>query len=153
MMTNKQQIDTMLDDMTNILVDECRQEIKRNRYGGHTSINMRVLAQTLFIQNYRKVPENAVVLTEEEYNALMREQKRLKEIVDRIPCGYAPKDEIRKKIAKELITKFLVMLARVVLNVEEDTIGANQMTNAAYFFLQDKLKELAKQCGTEVLND
>lgn len=32
--------------------------------------------------------DDDVVLTKEEYEALLLEQKRLKEMVDRIPCGY-----------------------------------------------------------------
>ena len=59
-------------------------------------------AEALFNANYRQVPPNAVVLTQEEYNALMLEQKRLKEIIDRIPCGYELKDKTRKETAKEI---------------------------------------------------
>ncbi len=34
------------------------------------------------------ISDDDVVLTREEYEALLLEQKRLKEMVDRIPCGY-----------------------------------------------------------------
>lgn len=61
------------------------------------------VAEALYKANYRQVPPNAVVLTREEYNALMLEQKRLKEIVDRIPCGYELTDKTRKETAKEIL--------------------------------------------------
>ena len=57
-------------------------------------------AESLYNKGCRLVPEGAVVLTREEYNALLLEQKRLKEIVDRIPCGYELKDKARKETAK-----------------------------------------------------
>ena len=47
------------------------------------------------------IPENAVVLTREEYNALLQEQNRLKQIVDRIPCGYELKNKTRTETAEK----------------------------------------------------
>lgn len=60
------------------------------------------VADLIYNANYRQVPKNAVVLTQEEYNALLLEQKRLKEMVDRIPCGYELKDKTLKETAKEI---------------------------------------------------
>ena len=42
-------------------------------------------AEHLYNAGYRKIPENAVVHTREEYEALLLEQKRLREMTDRIP--------------------------------------------------------------------
>ena len=42
----------------------------------------------LYNEKYRKLVEGEIVVKESEYEALLLEQKRLKEIVDRIPCGY-----------------------------------------------------------------
>ena len=48
------------------------------------------------------IPQDAVVLSREKYDTLLLEQKRLKEIVDRIPCGYELKEQTRKQTAKEI---------------------------------------------------
>lgn len=51
------------------------------------------LATVLFKADYRKVTDDEVVIKKSEYEALLLEQKRLKEMVDRIPCGYVQKEE------------------------------------------------------------
>ena len=48
------------------------------------------------------ISEGAVVLTREYYEALLLEQKRLREMVDRIPCGYELKEKIRKETAEKI---------------------------------------------------
>ena len=62
-------------------------------------------ANDIYNAGYRKIPEGAVVLTRERYEALLQEQKRLKEIVDRIPCGYELKEKTRKETAEKLLDK------------------------------------------------
>lgn len=114
MRTDKQQIE----ELKNILINSKAVTFGKNvqkpyfqyRYDkfflsnndGYLTVDYSKFAEALYNANYRQVPKNAVVLTEEEYNALMLEQKRLKEIVDRIPCGYELKDKTRKETAREI---------------------------------------------------
>ena len=88
------------------------------------------------------LPKNAVVLTQEEYNALMLEQKRLKEIVDRIPCGYELKDKTRKETAREILEEFANLEVGDCL-VAWDVIAK----------VSEKLLELEEQFGVEVDNE
>ena len=60
------------------------------------------VAECYYNAGYRKIPENAVVLTKGEYEALVLEQKRLKEMVDRIPCGYELKEKTSKETAEKI---------------------------------------------------
>ena len=58
-------------------------------------------AMALISLGYQKCKDK-VVLSKEEYEALLLEQKRLIEMADRIPCGYVLKEEARKETAKEI---------------------------------------------------
>lgn len=98
-MIDKQQIEEMALTLNYLCKSGCGTCYSKEYCGTYK------IAEALYNAGYRKVPENVVVLMEEEYNALMLEQKRLKEIVDRIPCGYELKDEIRKETAKEILDK------------------------------------------------
>ena len=65
----------------------------------------------LYNEKYRKLVEGEIVVKESEYEALLLEQKRLKEIVDRIPCGYvkiADDEIVIKKSEYEALANDLV---------------------------------------------
>ena len=96
-------------------------------------------------QGYRKIPENAVVLTQEEYKALMLEQKRLKEIVDRIPCGYELKDKTRKEMAKEIFSKLREKSTESFLDEEGNICYLNE----EYVSMRD-IEAVLQQCSVEV---
>lgn len=107
-MTDKQQIEEML----KLDIDECAgfysafindMRISKNKPLSVSKTIMSFDCPKEYILRALGIPENAVVLTEEEYNTLMLEQKRLKKIVDRIPCGYELKDKTRKQTAKEIL--------------------------------------------------
>ena len=60
----------------------------------------------IYNAGYRKIPEGAVVFTREEYDALIAEQKRMRNAFERIPCGYSLTDETRKDTVKEMLKRF-----------------------------------------------
>lgn len=79
-MTDKQQIE----NMAQILFDTVDDAIIFEQItitGGRVKTDCYALAEALYNENYRQVPKGAVVLTGEEYNALMMEQKRLNKVV------------------------------------------------------------------------
>lgn len=67
------------------------------------------VAKRLFDKGCRIIADDEVIIKKSEYEALLLEQKRLKEIVDRIPCGYVKlaDDEIaiKKREYQELKEK------------------------------------------------
>ena len=99
-MTDKEQ-QQRIEEIGKVMCEEFRSE----HCGNDCECANEFIAKKLVEQGYRKIPKGVVVLTQEEYNALMLEQQRLKEIVDRIPCGYELKDKTRKETAKEILDK------------------------------------------------
>lgn len=87
--------------------------------------------------------DGKVVLTKEEYNALLLEQKRLKEIVDRIPCGYEQKDKARKETVKEFAEGIIKMLWNRGRDADGKMFEYGDLTSIDVW-------ELAKQFGAEV---
>ena len=87
-------------------------------------------------QGCRIISEGSVVLSKEEYNALLLEQKRLKEMVDRIPCGYSLTEQSRKETAREI-------LKELYEQIDEKTPK----------WVETQIKMKAKQFGVEVGND
>ena len=146
-MTDKQQIE----NMAQILFDTVEDAVtfkQTSVLGGHVTTNCYKFAERLYNANYRRVPENAVVLTEEEYNALMLEQKRLKEIVDRIPCGYELKDKTRKETANEFYNKVNENICSFKLeNKSQEFIDGYAQAIAD---ICGRLDQVAKQFGVEV---
>lgn len=99
-------------------------------------------AENLYKQGYRKVPEDSVVLLKEEYNALLSEQKRLKEIINRIPCGYELKEKTRKATAREFVNTIYWKAVKHIKGKDKSEC-----------FIEisfDKLDEIAKQFGVEI---
>lgn len=95
--------------------------------------------------------DDDVVLTKEEYEALLLEQKRLKEMVDRIPCGYVQKeevdywknrcDEISEAASKETATKILQDL--------KDCYDGCALAEDVEIMLYDWLHKMANKLGIE----
>lgn len=93
-------------------------------------------ATKLYNAGCRKIPEGSVVLSKEEYNALLLEQKRLREMVDRIPCGYELKEKTRKETAREVFERV-------------KDFFLNDCTIASDFNLFAEIDEIAKEFGVE----
>lgn len=104
-------------------------------------------------QGYRKIPEGSVVLSREEYNALLLEQKRLREIVDRIPCGYELKEQARKETAEKIFNDIFALVnntkdksSKIFGNSSEYGKGYKNSVN----HFNEHILELAKQFGVEI---
>ena len=104
MMTDKQQIEEMVK-----VIGVIRPEISHENGRERTVICMRnatnkEIAEALYNAGYRKVDENAVVLTEKEYNTLLAKLERYKNkkawAVTKEVC-----EEYRKETAKDFIFK------------------------------------------------
>lgn len=88
--------DEMIKDLTSLI----------DSYEIKTLANAQFVASQIVEKcNYRKVADDEIVFKKSEYKVLLLEQKRLKEIVDRIPCGYELKEITKKETAKEIIAK------------------------------------------------
>lgn len=139
-MTDKQQIEESLETLQNDLEEALEWDVS-----DHDTVDTFMTAINLTKQGYRKIPENAVVLTQEEYKALMLEQKRLKEIVDRIPCGYELKDKTRKEMAKEIFSKLREKSTESFLDEEGNICYLNE----EYVSMRD-IEAVLQQCSVEV---
>ena len=69
---------------------------------GYRKIDKDSVVNTPTIQCKTYSQNDMVIISMEEYNALLLEQKRLKEMVDRIPCGYERKEVTRKETAEKI---------------------------------------------------
>ena len=98
-----------------------------------------LIAEELLKHYQPKVPVNSVALSMEEYNALLLEQTRLKEIVDRIPCGYALKEDTRKETAGKIFQR---------LFEEHSAFSNNDII--VIWQVKEVLRDIAKQFGVEV---
>ena len=63
------------------------------------------LATYLYDRGCRQVADDEIVVKKSEYEALLLEQKRLKAIAGRIPCGYELKEITREETAREILAK------------------------------------------------
>ena len=72
------------------------------KYFGRHYCSSTKKAEALYDEGCRIVGEDEIVIKKSEHKALLLEQKRLKEMVDRIPCGYVKiaEDEIVVKKSK-----------------------------------------------------
>lgn len=126
-MTDKKTIEEMAKDIKSW--DDCYDE------NGDIDLNY-TLQQHLYNLNYRKLPENAVVLTKEEY------EKKLGEMLDK---GYALSklfmEKVKQQARKETVRGLLKALKakQVICSPEEDN----------FVYMLD-INELAKQHGVEV---
>lgn len=100
------------------------------------------IAEGIYNAGYRKIPENAVVLTKEEYIDLSRNY-----VTEQI-------EQVRKKTAKEIFQK----VVNICIKEEDFQDGTvNTQLEPLYFgimngcaFIRGEVKELAKQYGVEV---
>jgi hypothetical protein len=106
------------------------------------------IAESLINKNYHKIPEGSVVLTKEEYEALLLEQKRLKEMVDRIPCGYVQKEEVDywKNRCKEIGDVASKETAREIIDILLKEFSKRKSCGNADVVV----RELANKLGVEV---
>ena len=100
------------------------------------------IAEGIYNAGYRKIPENAVVLTKEEYIDLSRNY-----VTEQI-------EQVRKKTAKEILQK-VVNICRKEEDFQDGTV--NTQLEPLYFgimngcaFIRNEVKELAEQYGVEV---
>ena len=100
------------------------------------------IAEELYNAGYRKIPENAVVLTKEEYIDLSRNY-----VTEQI-------EKARKETAKEIFQK-VVNICRKEEDFQDGTV--NTQLEPLYFgimnccaFIRNEVKELAKQYDVEV---
>ena len=100
------------------------------------------IAEELYNAGYRKIPENAVVLTKEEYIDLSRNY-----VTEQI-------EKARKETAKEIFQK-VVNICRKEEDFQDGTV--NTQLEPLYFgimngcaFIRGEVKELTEQYGVEV---
>lgn len=137
-MTDKQQ---QIEEMAKDLCKACSIKTCKSEYP--PCAMAQIVSEDLYNAGYRRVGENAVVLTQEEYNALMLEQQRLKKIVDRIPCGYELKDKTRKETAKEIINEIKRKYGK----------SCSEYYPLLIEITSEELDDLAKQFGVEELGN
>lgn len=100
--------DEMIKDIRAIIDDRCEAELGQvhaESKGGKVTktVSTSLIAKDIYNAGYRKVGEDEIVIKKSEYKALLLEQKRLKEIVDRIPCGYELKEITRQETARDIL--------------------------------------------------
>lgn len=54
-------------------------------------------------QDYQKVEKDSVVISKEEYETLLEEEKLLMGIVGKMKCGFELKEQARKETAREIL--------------------------------------------------
>lgn len=156
MMTDKQQIediskivstDCIIKDkeqMARIIAfDLCKQSYHSDWYGNeaqcysdnnfHDCKKIKAVVDKLYNAGYRKVPENAVVLTREEHKQMFK---------DLIASNKVIEAETRKETAKEIIAT----VKSCMQDFEDDDDGYILKKCEFEFFM----RELAKQLGIEV---
>lgn len=118
-MTEKQQIEEMALSEVNLLANDINQhcpDLAENYCGGTNCLIC--LTHALYNAGYRKIPENAVVLTKEEHsdylvlkNDYEHASEKLKELQGDNERLYRTlgkfKDSVRKETAKEIFTKLI----------------------------------------------
>ena len=106
------------------------------------------VAKALYNAGYRKIPEDSVVLSREEY-------KRLLDNAIRVDMEYLDHElaKTRKETAKEIFYR-VVNICRKEIDFQDGTI--NTQLEPLYFgiingcdFVMDEVKRLAKQYGVE----
>lgn len=102
-MTDKQQINELDIAIRNIVKNNFVKVPNYGKYGGYLcdiDISTSSIATALYNAGYRKIDENAVVLTREEYYEMLADVKTVKEKLVRM--FDRTKAETRKETAKEI---------------------------------------------------
>lgn len=125
-MTDKQQIETLQNDLEKALEWDV---------SDHDTVDTFMTAINLTKQGYSKIPENVVILTQEEYNALLAKLERYKNkkawAVTKEFC-----EEYRKETAREII-RYLIQ------------VGNTERLGYLKIYVEN-IDELVKQFGVEV---
>lgn len=82
---------------------------------------------SLYNAGYRKVADDEIVIKKSEYEALLLEQKRLKEMVDRIPCGYELKEVTRQETAREIAKIIISNRVKIFNTIYSDFAFSNMI--------------------------
>lgn len=108
------------------------------KYFGRHYCSSTKKAEALYDEGCRIVGEDEIVIKKSEHKALLLEQKRLKEMVDRIPCGYVKiaEDEIVAKKSK--------------IGMLEKTIDYLEMEKAQ---LNKQLEQAEQEMSREILQE
>ena len=133
-MTDKQQVE----EITRVL----RETLYKLYYGiDADNIPLSEVAKALYLLDYRRVPENAVVLTKEEFWKLSNKfsKKELDEIVD------FHKNKTRKETAKEIFNKLRKQSTKSFLDYEGNICHLDE----EYVSMRE-IEAVLKQYGVEV---
>lgn len=127
-MTDKQQIEKFATD----LCKACRKSLKTCECKT-PCVKTQIVSEALYNAGYRKVPENAVLLTREEHKQMFK---------DLIASNKVIEAETRKETAKEIIAT----VKSCMQDFEDDDDGYILKKCEFEFFM----RELAKQLGVGV---
>ena len=146
-MTKQEQIE----EMANYYCEYCKKQTgeKFCEHIDDKSCNIFFEAELFYNAGYRKIPEDSVVLSREEY-------KRLLDNAIRVDMEYLDHElaKTRKETAKEIFYR-VVNICRKEIDFQDGTI--NTQLEPLYFgiingcdFVMHEVKRLAKQYGVEV---
>ena len=146
-MTKQEQIE----EMANYYCEYCKKQTgeKFCEHIDDKSCNIFFEAELFYNAGYRKIPEDSVVLSREEY-------KRLLDNAIRVDMEYLDHElaKTRKETAKEIFYR-VVNICRKEIDFQDGTI--NTQLEPLYFgiingcdFVMDEVKRLAKQYSVEV---
>ena len=146
-MTKQEQIE----EMANYYCEYCKKQTgeKFCEHIDDKSCNIFFEAELFYNAGYRKIPEDSVVLSREEY-------KRLLDNAIRVDMEYLDHElaKTRKETAKEIFYR-VVNICRKEIDFQDGTI--NTQLEPLYFgiingcdFVMDEVKRLAKQYGVDV---
>lgn len=145
---NKQE---QIEEMANYYCEYCKKQTgeKFCEHIDDKSCNIFFEAELFYNAGYRKIPEDSVVLSREEY-------KRLLDNAIRVDMEYLDHElaKTRKETAKEIFYR-VVNICRKEIDFQDGTI--NTQLEPLYFgiingcdFVMYEVKRLAKQYGVEV---
>lgn len=135
-MNDKQQIEEIAQDIASNCPD-----MVDNACGGKPCYVC--LAERLVKDNYRKIPENAVMMTREYYNRIRSQTRKVIDLESIIKAD----ERIRKDTAREIIEKVLGFIGsnQKFWLVDDERITINFTDD-----LFDFMGNLAKQCGVQI---
>lgn len=134
-MKDKEMVEEMARDLCN-RYNEVTERCRIDHYGCNYTCGYYDNAKTLFEKGYRKIPENAVVLSREDYNRI-RSKERL---VINLESIKKAEDKTRKETAREILKEFYKEF--VAYACVGDYYTDTEIVN--------KIQDLAKKYGVEV---
>ena len=141
MMTDKQQIEKFAKD----LCKACRKSLKTCECKT-PCVKAQIVSEALYNAGYRKVPENAVVLTREEFdrlNSCIKSEEEVRAIMQqqKLPM-------VRELTDKEVDKKLATVTALVCKKTAKEILQEFGYCNDTTFY--QKWLELCKKYGVEV---